>query len=128
MYKRQVSPDFTELITVRIDSGGETVEVAGTGVGPRNDPYLVRAWGQDFYLPFADHIAVFRYDDKPGMIGLVGSTFGEHGANIVSAAVGAENDAPEAVMALTTDAPVPPEVVEEITGRDDFHRGKAVDF
>ncbi len=62
------------------------------------------------------------------MIGLVGSTFGEHGANIVSAAVGAENDAPEAVMALTTDAPVPPEVVEEITGRDDFHRGKAVDF
>jgi D-3-phosphoglycerate dehydrogenase len=123
-----VSPDFTELITVRIDSGGETVEVAGTGVGPRNVPCLVRAWGQDFYLPFADHIAVFRYDDKPGMIGLVGSTFGEHGANIVSAAVGAENDAPEAVMALTTDAPVPPEVVEEITGRDDFHRGKAVDF
>ena len=62
------------------------------------------------------------------MIGLVGSTFGEHGANIVSAAVGAESDAPEAVMALTTDAPVPPEVVEEITGRDDFHGGKAVDF
>jgi D-3-phosphoglycerate dehydrogenase / 2-oxoglutarate reductase len=123
-----LSPDFTELITVRIDSGGETVEVAGTGVGPRNDPYLVRAWGQDFYLPFADHIAVFRYDDKPGMIGLVGSTFGEHGANIVSAAVGAEGDAPEAVMALTTDAPVPPEVVEEIAGRDDFHKGKAVDF
>ena len=29
-----VSPDFTELITVRIESGGETVEVAGTGVGP----------------------------------------------------------------------------------------------
>jgi D-3-phosphoglycerate dehydrogenase / 2-oxoglutarate reductase len=123
-----VSPDFTELITVRIESGGETVEVAGTGVGPRNDPYLVRVWGQDFYLPFADHIVVFRYTDKPGMIGLVGSTFGEHGANIVSAAVGAENDAPDAVMALTTDAPVPPEVVEAITGRDDFQRGKAVDF
>lgn len=123
-----VSPDFTELVTVRIDSGDETVEVAGTGVGPRNDPYLVRAWGQDFYLPFADHIIVFRYDDKPGMIGLVGSTFGEHGANIVSAAVGAEGGAPEAVMALTADAPVPPEVVAEITGRDDFHAGRAVDF
>ena len=123
-----VSPDFTELITVRIDSGGEAVEVAGTGVGPRNDPYLVRAWGQDFYLPFADHIIVFRYDDKPGMIGLVGSTFGEHGANIVSAAVGAEEGAPEAVMALTADAPVPPEVVAEITSRDDFHAGRAIDF
>ena len=123
-----VSPDFTELITVRITSGEETVEVSGTGVGPRNDPYLVRAWGQDFYLPFADHIVVFRYTDKPGMIGLVGSTFGEHGANIVSAAVGAEGDAPEAVMALTTDAPVPTAVVEEIAARDDFHAGKTVDF
>jgi D-3-phosphoglycerate dehydrogenase len=123
-----ISPDFTELITVRIESGEETVEVAGTGVGPRNDPYLVRAWGQDFYLPFADHIVVFRYTDKPGMIGLVGSTFGEHGANIVSAAVGAEGDAEQAVMALTTDAPVPPDVVGAIADRDDFDAGKAVDF
>jgi D-3-phosphoglycerate dehydrogenase len=123
-----VSTDFTELITVRITSGGEIIEVAGTGVGPRNDPYLVSVWGQGFYLPFADHIVVFRYTDKPGMIGLVGSTFGEHGANIVSAAVGAEGDAPEAVMALTTDAPVATEVVEEITSREDFHAGRAVDF
>ena len=31
-------------------------------------------------------------------------------------------------MALTTDAPVPPEVVGEIAGSDDFDVGKAVDF
>jgi len=122
------SDDFTELVTVRIDSGGETVEVAGTGVGPRNDPYLVRVWGQGFYLPFAQHLAIFRYSDKPGMIGLVGSAFGEHGVNIVSAAVGAEDTGAEAVMALTTDAPVPDSVVDAIAGRDDFHAGRAVDL
>lgn len=122
------SPDFTELITVKVSSGGEVVEVAGTGVGPRNDPYLVRAWDQDFYLPFEEHIAVFRYSDKPGMIGLVGSTFGEHGVNIASAAVGAEGDADEAVMVLTTDAPVEGSVVEEIASRDDFIAGRAIDF
>ena len=71
---------------------------------------------------------IFRYTDKPGMVGLVGSTFGEHGANIVSAAVGAAGDAPEAVMALTMDAAVPPAVVEEIAARDDFNAGDAVDF
>jgi D-3-phosphoglycerate dehydrogenase len=32
------SDDFTELITVRIESGERAVEVAGTGVGPRNVP------------------------------------------------------------------------------------------
>ena len=84
--KESASEDFTELVTVRI--GG--VEVAGTGVGPRNVPYLVGVWGQSFYMPFADHLAIFRYVDQPGMIGRVGTAFGEHGVNIVSAAVGAE--------------------------------------
>ena len=126
--RESASADFTELITVRIDSGSESVEVAGTAVGPRNDPYLVRLWGQGFYLPFADHLAVFRYSDKPGMIGLVGSAFGEHGANIISASVGAEDSSAEAVMALTTDAPVPESVIEAIAGRDDFIAGRAVDL
>ena len=53
--------DFTELVTVRLGSGEDAVEVAGTGVGPRNEPYLVSVWGESFYLPFADHLAVFRY-------------------------------------------------------------------
>ncbi len=122
------SEDFTELITVRVESAGETVEVAGTGVGPRNDPYLVRVWGQGFYLPFAEHLAIFRYSDKPGMIGLVGNAFGEHGANIVSAAVGAQDASSEAVMALTTDAAVPASVIEAIAEREDFFAGKALNF
>ncbi len=123
-----LSEDFTELIAVRIESGGESVEVAGTGVGPRNDPYLVGAWGQSFYLPFADHLAIFRYRDQPGMIGRVGSAFGEHGVNIVSAAVGADVAGAEAVMALTTDAPVPQDVIAEIAGAEDFSAGRAIDL
>ncbi len=89
---------------MRLRSGEEEVEVAGTGVGPRNEPYLVSVWGESFYLPFAEHLAVFRYADRPGMIGRVGTMFGEEGVNIVSAAVGAEEDGERAVMALTTDA------------------------
>lgn len=119
-----VSEDFTELVTVTIGEGDSKVEVAGTGVGPRNVPYLVRVWGEDFYLPFADNLAVFRYSDQPGMIGLVGGEFGKRGVNIVSAAVGAE--AEQAVMALTTDAPVPEEVIGEILKLDGFFAGHSV--
>ena len=50
---------------MRIRTGEDEVEVAGTGVGPRNEPYLVSVWGESFYLPFAEHIAVFRYADRP---------------------------------------------------------------
>ena len=59
-------------------------------------------------MEMADHFAFFRYRDQPGMIGRVGKAFGDHGVNIHSAAVGAEEGADEAVMAITTDAPVPP--------------------
>jgi D-3-phosphoglycerate dehydrogenase len=122
-----VSDDFTELVRVRIESGDDTVEVAGTGVGPRNEPYLVSVWGEGFYLPFADHLAVFRYTDQPGMIGRVGMAFGEEGVNIISAAVGAEQSGDLAVMALTTDAPVQQSTIDKILELDGFSVGRAVD-
>ena len=121
------SEDFTELVAVRVEAGGEAVEVAGTAVGPRSIPYLAGVWGQSFYMPLAEHLAVFRYRDQPGMIGRVGTAFGAHGVNIVSAAVGAEASH-EAVMALTTDAPVPPEVIDEIASGEGFFAGRAVDL
>ena len=121
--KESGSGDFTELVKVRIGD----VEVAGTGVGPRNVPYLVGVWGQSFYIPFAEHLAIFRYADRPGMIGRVGTIFGEHGVNIVSAAVGAGAGA-EAVMALTTDAPVPEGVIDAIASGDGFFVGSAMSF
>ncbi len=127
--KDAAAEDFTELITVRLGSGDQAVEVAGTGVGPKNEPYLVSAWGESFYLPFAEHITVFRYADQPGMIGRVGTAFGEEGVNIISAAVGAERGGGDAaVMALTTDAPVRPDAVEKILGLDGFSVGRSVDL
>jgi D-3-phosphoglycerate dehydrogenase len=122
------SEDFTELVAVRLGSGEDAVEVAGTGVGPRNEPYLVSVLGESFYLPFADHLAVFRYADRPGMIGRVGTMFGEEGVNIISAAVGAEPGGESAVMALTTDAPVRAETIEKILELDGFSIGRSVDL
>ena len=127
--KDSAAEDFTELVTVRLGSGDHEVEVAGTGVGPKNEPYLVSAWGESFYLPFAEHITVFRYADQPGMIGRVGTAFGEEGVNIVSAAVGAERGGGDAaVMALTTDAPVRPDAMEKIRALDGFSAGRSVDL
>ncbi|MBX5468472.1 MAG: phosphoglycerate dehydrogenase [Thermoleophilaceae bacterium] len=124
--KRSASEDFNELVAVAVVSDGRTVEVAGTGFGPRNVPHLVSVYGQSFNLEMADHFAFFRYADQPGMIGRVGTIFGEQGVNIVSAAVGAEEGAPDAVMVVTTDAPVPQELVDRIVALDGFHDGRAV--
>ena len=65
------------------------------------------------------------------MMGQVGSQFGERGINIVSAAVGRQNENEPgeeglAVMAVTTDAPVPQQVVEEIAAGEGFVEGRTV--
>ncbi len=122
------SEDFTELVRVTVHAAGGEVEVAGTAVGPRREPYLVSVWGESFYLPFAEHIAVFRYADQPGMVGRVGTIFGEEGVNIVSAAVGAERGGQNAVIALTTDAPTPAKAIERILELEGFSVGRAVDL
>ena len=121
--------DFTELVTVRIGSGDDEVEVAGTGVGPRNEPYLVSVWGESFYLPFAEHLAVFRYADQPGMIGRVGTMFGEEGGqHRLRRGRRRGRAASSAVMALTTDAPVRAETIEKILELDGFSVGRSVDL
>jgi D-3-phosphoglycerate dehydrogenase len=125
--KTTESADFNELVTVSVVADGTSVEVSGTGFGPRQVPHLVSVYGQSFNIEVAPHFAFFRYRDEPGMIGRVGTIFGERGVNIASAAVGAEAGE-EAVMAVTADKPVPPELVEEIAKLDGFRDGRAVNL
>ena len=124
--------DFTDLIRVTVTRGEERARVAGTLIGRQNRPHLLEAWGQRFDVQLEDHIALFRYRDVPGMIGRVGTSFGRHGVNIVSAAVGRQPNEVDAdvgrlaAMAITTDAAVPHAVIDEIVASDGFEAGRTV--
>ncbi len=122
-----VSEDFTELIKVTVASNGEEIVVGGTGIGTKNNPRLVLVYGQDFNLDFADHIAFFRYEDKPGMLGKVGTIFGEAGVNIDNAVIGASEGGP-AVLAITSHEEIPRSLVDEILKLDGFQDGHLVSF
>jgi D-3-phosphoglycerate dehydrogenase len=131
--------DFNELIRVTVIAGDERVAVAGTGIGPKQDPHLVEVQGRRLTIELSPHVTVFRYEDLPGMIGRVGTIFGAHGINISSAAVGHTPDGSSgdddgagaqrlAAMVVTTDAAVPDEVVEEIVASEGFVNGWSVDL
>src|SRR5205807_8779623 len=125
--KRTGARDYSDLIRVIVASGDESVRVVGTVIGRRNRPHLLEAWGQRFDIQLEQHVTLFRYRDVPGMIGRVGTIFGSHGINIVSAAVGRQPDGTEtdadgrlAAMVITTDGAVPQQVLEEIVAGDGF--------
>ena len=56
----------------------------------------------------------FRYDDVPGVIGRVGTMFGEAGVNIANMAVSRTKEGGKALMAFSIDSPAPPELVERM--------------
>jgi D-3-phosphoglycerate dehydrogenase len=97
-------------------------------------PHLVEVQGRRLTIELEPHVTVFRYEDLPGMIGRVGTIFGAHGINISSAAVGHTPDGSEeedrrlAAMVVTTDAPVPPDVLDEILAQDGFVGGWSVNL
>ncbi len=122
-----VSEDFTELIKVTVRSNGDEIVVGGTGIGPKNNPRLVLVYGQDFNLDFADHISFFRYEDRPGMLGKVGTLFGEQGVNIDNAVISASDGGP-AVLAITSTTEPPKALIEEILKIDGFQDGHVVSF
>jgi len=132
--KESVARDFTDLVRVTVRSGSERFRVVGTTLGRRNRPHLLEAWGQRFNLQLDEgaHLALFRYCDLPGMMGRVGSSLGERGVNISSAAVGRQPPGEDgrrddvAVMVVTTDSPVPRDIVDEIARSDGFLAGRAV--
>jgi D-3-phosphoglycerate dehydrogenase len=130
--KHSAARDYTDFVRVEVTAGETTVRVAGTLIGRRNRPHLIEVWGQRFDVQLENHVTLFRYQDLPGMLGRVGTTFGEHGVNIVSAAVGRQpeddpsGDGRLAAMVITTVSAVPPDVVAEIVRSDGFFAGQTV--
>jgi D-3-phosphoglycerate dehydrogenase / 2-oxoglutarate reductase len=58
----------------------------------------------------------FRYSDRPGVIGAIGTLLGESGVNIAAMQVARREAGGEALMTLTVDGPVAPELLDRAAG------------
>lgn len=122
--------DYTDLVRVTAAVGEQKVRVAGTNLGQLNRPHLLEAWGQRFNLQLEDHLTLVRYRDMPGMLGKIGTEFGNHGVNIISAGVGrhpADGSGDEtAVMAISTDGAVPVSALQSLLAQDGFEDARSL--
>ena len=104
--------NVTELRGTLAD--GRMVSVAGTLTGPRMVPKIVGINGFDLEIPISDHIAFFTYEDRPGVIGLIGNLLGEANVNIAAMQVARNAEATQALVALTVDSAIPDDVLAGI--------------
>jgi D-3-phosphoglycerate dehydrogenase len=112
--KSTASRDYVNQMAVRADTDAGEVSVAGTLVGPRGGERLVRVFDYDVDMAPARHMAFFQYQDRPGVIGTVGTLLGEAGINIAGMEVGRTEQGGLALMGLTLDSPIPPQVLAGI--------------
>lgn len=123
------SPDHRSLVRVRLAcADGQALVVAGTVFGPRETEKLVEINSLDLDLPLSEHMLVFGYDDKPGVVGVVGQVLGSAGVNIANMQVGRDASAKQALIALTVDSAVDVSTVEKIAAEIEATTGAAIDL
>ena len=109
---RTVASSHDYISLVRLITGD--VSVAGTLVGPSNRERLVEIWGFDVDMEPSDHMVFFRYEDKPGVVGLIGGRLGEANVNIATMQVARREQGGEALIAMAVDTAISADVIAEI--------------
>jgi D-3-phosphoglycerate dehydrogenase / 2-oxoglutarate reductase len=108
-----VSQDYVSLISVRADTDEGPVRVDGTIVA-KDSMRVIRIDDFDVEVGPASRMVFFRYVDRAGIIGRVGTIFGDAGINIATMDVGRRAQGGEALMVLTVDSDVPQTVLDEV--------------
>jgi D-3-phosphoglycerate dehydrogenase / 2-oxoglutarate reductase len=120
--KSAMSRDYVNAIEI----SAEGAAVAGTLVGKRNEERLVRVLDFDIDFPPGPFMCFLRYDDRPGVIGAIGTILGRSGVNIADMRVGRQEKGGEALMCLAVDQSITPEVLKDLADGSDAKDAKFV--
>lgn len=102
--------DYVNLVTLRAG----THSIAATLVGQRRQARIVLVDDHITDVPPSDHMLVVRNDDRPGVIGVVGTLLGNHDVNIADMDVGRALTPGTALMVIAPTAEVSEAVLDEL--------------
>lgn len=109
------SEDFISLITVKVRTSIEESSVAGTIFG-KSDPWIVQVNQFRIEAVPEKYMLLFHTQDRPGVIGNIGSCLGNHGINISRMQFGPELVEGKSFLLLSTDRPVSSEIISQLRG------------
>lgn len=111
--KSSAPEGYANLVTVRLRTDRGESSASGTVLG--GSPHVVQL---DEYwvnvIPTGGHVLLTRHIDRPGVIGHVGTILGESDINISSMQVGRESPRGPALMLVSVDDAIAPDVLQRI--------------
>lgn len=119
---------YRSVLSVCVGGADRVAKASGTLIGGSalGRPWLTRLVGFDLDIELVRHMAFFRYRDMPGVIGLVGTAFGEAGMNISNMAVACHEG--QALMALSFSEPPAQSAIAKIAAVVDCEIAQSVDL
>jgi D-3-phosphoglycerate dehydrogenase len=103
---------YKSLLTVTTRTGEGRKIIAGTVFD--GQPRIVRMRDLDMEFVPEGFILVLSYEDRPGVVGKIGTLLGRRNVNIASMQVGRREKRGRAIVVLTLDEALTPEEVEEL--------------
>ncbi|MGH7139358.1 MAG: ACT domain-containing protein, partial [Pirellulales bacterium] len=110
---------FSSVIAAELVTQSRTYKVAGTFFGHEMARLVqVGDYRLDAYLDGV--LLIFTHRDVPGIIGKVGTIFGQHRVNIAQMAVGRAEPGGDAIGVLNLDSRPPAEAMNEVLAHPDI--------
>jgi D-3-phosphoglycerate dehydrogenase / 2-oxoglutarate reductase len=123
---RVESPEnYTNLITIEIRTDTDTHRVSGTVFNDKV-PRIVDVDGFALEVIPRGHMIYFSNNDKPGVIGNIGSVLGQAHVNIAGMQLGRDREGGRALALLLVDSAVGSDVIQQLLQIENILLAKAI--
>ena len=116
---------FRSELSVILATDHGVTPISGT-VLAHDEAIITTINNQPINLTPARYMLFTAHKDQPGMVAKVAGALGKHDVNISTMGVGRRGVREDAVMVMTLDDPVPPELARELSQLDGIHMARFV--
>jgi len=111
--KSKDSGDYQSLITLTVKSPKKAVSISGT-LFSKKEPWIVRIDNFNVEIIPEGNMLFMHNNDKPGVIGNIGTLMGKNKINIARMHFGREQTGGKAISVVNIDSPVNETILDEI--------------
>jgi len=125
--KTEKCPDFNTAIKLTITSDNRTRSVTGTLFAGK-EPRIVNIEGVPIEAAITPNMLFIRNEDKPGLVGGVGTVLGEAGVNIADFRLGRKEEDGSAVALVCIDGALSQETLDKLKALPQIKQVRALSF
>jgi D-3-phosphoglycerate dehydrogenase len=125
--RRDKSGVFDGYIKLTVRTPNQTRSIAGTCFSD-GKPRFIQIKGINLDAEVGAHMVYTTNADAPGIIGLLGTVFGEAGVNIANFSLGRNHPGGDAIALLYVDAPVDEGVLDLVRSHSEIQSAKPLVF